>query len=321
MTVFLLKRLGEAIVALFVVSVAVFAGVYAIGDPLSLLVPPDATAATEAAIAAELGLDRPLPLQYAAFVANALEGDFGVSFFYREPALQVIAERLPATLELATVAMVIATFVGVPLGLWAGMHPGTILDRTIVTGSVLGFSIPTFMVGLVFILVFAVVLGWLPSGGRGDTVEVFGVRLSVLTLDGWTHLLLPAANLALFPLAFIVRLARSGMREALSLDFVRFARAQGLSRGKVVRLHILKFVAIPIVTLVGLQFGILIAFAVVTEQIFAWPGMGKLLIDAINQLDRPLIVAYILMTSVLFIAINLVVDLLYGLLDPRARLG
>lgn len=317
---YLLKRLGEAAAALVVVSVAVFCGVYAIGDPLALLVPPDATAETEARIAAELGLDRSLPAQYWAFVTGALSGDLGVSFFYREPALAVIAERLPATLELAAVAMLIAVLAGVPLGLWAGLHPGSVLDRAIVTGSVLGFSVPTFMVGLVFILVFAVVLGWLPSGGRGATVEVGGVALSVLTPDGWSHLILPALNLALFPLAFVVRLARTGMREVLSLDFVRFARAQGLSRGRVVRLHVLKYVAIPIVTLVGLQFGILIAFAVVTEQIFAWPGMGKLLIEAINQLDRPLIVAYVLMVSLLFIVINLAVDLAYGLLDPRARL-
>lgn len=317
---YLLKRLAEAAVALLLVSMLVFAGINAIGDPVSLLLAADALPAAEAALRERLGLDRPLPQQYLAFLGNALQGDLGDSFYFREPALAVIAERLPATMELALVAMAIAVLVGVPLGLWAGANPGTWVDRTIVTGSILGFSLPTFMVGLLLIMLFSVTLGWLPSGGRGDTVRVLGVEWSLLTLDGWRHVLLPALNLAVFPLAFLVRLARSGMREALSLDFVRFARAQGLSKGRVVRLHVLKYVAVPIVTVIGLQFGVLIAFAVVTESIFSWPGMGKLIIDAINQLDRPLVVAYILVTSVLFIALNLLVDLLYGWLDPRARL-
>ena len=320
MTGYLLKRLAEAAVALLLVSLLVFVGINAIGDPVSLLLAADAPPAAEAALRERLGLDRPLPAQYLAFLGNALQGDLGDSFYFREPALAVIAERLPATLELALVAMAVAVLVGVPLGLWAGANPGTWVDRTIVTGSILGFSLPTFMVGLLLITLFSVTLGWLPSGGRGDTVRVLGVEWSLLTLDGWRHVLLPALNLAVFPLAFLVRLARSGMREALSLDFVRFARAQGLSKGRVVRLHVLKYVAVPIVTVIGLQFGVLIAFAVVTESIFSWPGMGKLIIDAINQLDRPLVVAYILVTSVLFIALNLAVDLLYGWLDPRARL-
>ena len=317
---FLLKRLVEAAVALLLVTFLVFVGVNAIGDPVSLLLAADAPPAAEAALRERLGLDRPLPQQYLAFLHNAVRGDLGDSFYFREPALAVIAERLPATLELALVAMALAVLVGVPLGLWAGANPGTWIDRTIVTGSILGFSLPTFMVGLLLITLFSVTLGWLPSGGRGDTVRVLGVEWSLLTLDGWRHVLLPALNLAIFPMAFLVRLARSGMREALGLDFVRFARAQGLSKGRVVRLHVLKYVAVPIVTVIGLQFGVLIAFAVVTESIFSWPGMGKLIIDAINQLDRPLVVAYILVTSVLFIALNLFVDLLYGWLDPRARL-
>ena len=320
MALYLVKRLAEAGAALALVALLVFAGVYAIGDPIALLLAPDASPAAEAALRRELGLDRSLPAQFAAFLANAVQGDLGRSFYFREPALEVILARLPATLELALVAMTLAVGVGVPLGLWAGTHPGSALDRTIVTGSILGFSLPTFLVGLLLITVFAVTLRWLPAGGRGDVSEVLGVTTSLATLDGWRHVLMPATNLALFPMALFVRLARSGAREASGLDFVRFARAQGLSRGRVVRLHVLKYVSIPIVTMVGLQFGILIAFAVVTESIFAWPGMGKLIIDAIEQLDRPLVVAYLLVTAVLFIAINLAVDLLYGWLDPRARL-
>ena len=320
MGAYLLKRLAEAAAALMLVSMLVFTGVYAIGDPVAMLLPPDASPAAEAALRADLGLDRSLPLQYARFVGDALHGDLGRSFYYREPAIAVILERLPATLELALVAMVLAVGLGVPLGLLAGARPGSLADRAIVTGSILGFSLPTFMVGLILITVFAVWLGWLPSGGRGTVASVLGVRSSLWTADGWSHVAMPALNLAVFPMAFLVRLARSGMRDAMATDFVRFARAQGLSRGHVVRLHVLKVVSIPIVTMIGLQFGVLIAFAVVTESIFSWPGMGKLIIDAIGQLDRPLIVAYILVTSALFIAINLAVDLLYGVLDPRAQL-
>ena len=317
---YLLRRLLEAGLALGALVALVFAGVYAIGDPLSMLLPSDASAAAEAAMRAELGLDRSLGAQFVAFVGNALEGDLGRSFYFREPALEVILERLPATLELAGVAMLLAVVVGVPLGLWAGSNPGSVVDRSVVTGSILGFSLPTFMAGLLLIMLFSVTLRWMPAGGRGDVATVLGVTTSLATLDGWRHVTLPAVNLALFPMALFVRLARSGAVEAGELDFVRFARAQGLSRAQVVRLHVLKYVAIPIVTMVGLQFGILIAFAVVTESIFAWPGMGKLIIDAINQLDRPLIVAYLLVTATLFIGLNLLVDLAYGWLDPRARL-
>ncbi|WP_281968963.1 ABC transporter permease [Roseovarius nanhaiticus] len=320
MTTYLIKRLIEALVALALVSLLVFVGIYAIGDPVNLLLSSDAGPAAEAALRAQLGLDRSLPEQYLAFLGNALRGDLGVSFYFREPAIEVIFERLPATLELAAVAMMFAILIGIPLGLIAGMNPGTMLDRGIVTGSIMGFSLPTFLVGLLLIMVFAVWLGWLPSGGRGDVGSFLGVRSSLFTADGWSHVLMPALNLSIFPMAFLIRLTRSGMREAMSLDFVRFARAQGFSRGRVVRLHVLKYISIPIVTMIGLQFGILIAFAVVTESIFAWPGMGRLIINAINQLDRPLIVAYMLVTSVLFIAINLIVDLVYGWLDPRAQL-
>jgi peptide/nickel transport system permease protein len=268
----------------------------------------------------DLGLDDALHVQYLTFLGNAFQGDLGTSFVFRESALQVILERFPATFELALSAMVIAVFVGVPLGLVAGAFADTALDRSLMVGSVLGFSLPTFWVGILLILLFAVTLGWLPASGRGDTVEVLGIEWSFLTLDGLRHLALPAFNLALFPMALLVRLTRAGMREAMDLDFARFARAQGNTRFQVIVHYVLKYVSIPLVTLAGLYFGILIAFAVVTETVFSWPGMGKLLIDSINLLDRPVIVAYLLVTVVVFVTLSLIVDLVYALLDPRVRL-
>jgi peptide/nickel transport system permease protein len=237
------------------------------------------------------------------------------------PALQLILERMPATLELAVTAMLIAIVLGIPLGLWAGLKPDSIAGKTIMTGSILGFSLPTFWVGLMLIMVFSVDLGWLPSSGRGPTEVLLGVPVSFLSWDGIKHLIMPATNLALFNLALVIRLTRAGTREALLQDYVKFARAKGLSDARVIGVHVLKNISIPIVTVTGLQFGTLIAFAIVTETIFAWPGMGKLLIDSIHVLDRPVIVAYLLIIVTFFIVINLLVDLGYSLLDPRVRLA
>jgi peptide/nickel transport system permease protein len=224
-------------------------------------------------------------------------------------------------MELAVSAMLLSVLLGIPLGLLAGLKPGSLAGKAIMTISVLGFSLPTFWVGLMLIMVFAVKLGWLPSSGRGETVDVFGVPLSFLTWDGLQHLLLPALNLALFNIALVIRLTRAGAQEALQQDYVRFARAKGLSNGRIIGVHVLKNILIPIVTVLALQFGSLIAFAIVTETVFAWPGMGKLIIDSIRVLDRPVIVAYLMLIVTLFIVINLVVDVLYSLLDPRVRLG
>jgi peptide/nickel transport system permease protein len=228
---------------------------------------------------------------------------------------------MPATVELAFTAMVIAIVLGLPLGLWAGLKPDSVAAKTIMAGSILGFSLPTFWVGLMLIMVFSVQLGWLPSTGRGQTVEVLGLHLSILTWDGIRHILMPAFNLALFKLALLIRLTRAGTREAMLQDYVRFARAKGLTEARVVRVHVLKNILIPIVTVVGLEFGSVLAFAIITETIFAWPGMGKLLIDSINVLDRPVIVAYLLIIVFIFVVINLVVDVLYSALDPRVRLA
>jgi peptide/nickel transport system permease protein len=318
---FILRRLLQSVLVLWVMSMLVFAGVYVVGNPADILVSLDADPADRARVMANLGLDQPLPLQYLSFLKNALAGDLGNSFVQGVPAVTLVFEKMPATLELAVAAMLIAIVLGIPLGLWAGLKPESFAAKAIMTGSILGFSLPTFWVGLMLIVVFAVQLGWLPAGGRGPTTEVLGWQLSVFSLEGWRHLALPALNLALFKLSLITRLTRAGTREALTQDYVKFARAKGLSPTRVVGVHVLKNIMIPIITVVALEFGALIGFAVVTETIFAYPGMGKLLIDSINLLDRPVVVAYLLIIVSLFIVINLLVDITYSLLDPRVRLG
>jgi peptide/nickel transport system permease protein len=320
MLVFIIRRLLQSFLVLFVMSLLVFAGVFAVGNPIDILISPEATQADRIATVAALGLDKPLWLQYALFVKQAFVGDLGKSFAYNIPAIQLIFERMPATLELASFAMFMAVLIGLPLGLYAGLRPKSILGKTIMTGSILGFSLPTFWVGLMMIMVFAVFLGWLPSNGRGPTVSVLGLPLSFFSIEGLRHLLLPGLTLALLNIALIIRLTRAGTQEALLMDYVKFARAKGLSDSRIVGVHILKNILIPIVTVIALQFGSVIAFAVVTETIFAWPGMGKLLIDSINVLDRPVIVAYLLIIVTMFIFINLIVDIAYSLLDPRVRL-
>lgn len=321
MSTFLLRRLLQSVVVLVAMSLLVFIALYAIGNPIDILLSPDADQAERARTIAAFGLDQPLWQQYFFFVKQALHGDLGRSFSFGTPALLLIAERLPATLELAISAILIAIVLGVPLGLWAGLRPHGIAGKSIMTMSILGFSLPTFWVGMMLIMLFAVYLGWLPSGGRGETALLFGVPVSFLTLDGIKHLVLPAFNLALFNIALVIRLTRAGAQEALLQDYVRFARAKGLRNARIVGVHVLKNILIPVVTVIALQFGSIIAFAIVTESIFAWPGMGKLIIDSIRVLDRPVIVAYLMLTVVLFVVINLVVDLLYSLLDPRVRLS
>jgi peptide/nickel transport system permease protein len=321
MLVFVIRRLLQSVAVLFVMSLLVFVGVYAIGNPVDLLISPQADQADIERTIAALGLDKPLWEQYFIFLRQAASGNLGLSFQYNEPAIRLILERMPATLELAFAAMLIAILFGIPLGLVAGLRPESFAGRAIMAGSILGFSLPTFWVGLLLIMVFSVELGWLPTSGRGPTIDVLGVPVSFLSLEGWKHLAMPAANLALFKLSLIIRLTRAGTREALLQDYVKFARAKGLPARRVVGVHVLKNIMIPIVTVIGLELGSVIAFAIVTESIFAWPGMGKLIIDSINALDRPVVVAYLLVIVVLFIVINLVVDIAYSLLDPRVRLA
>ncbi|MBM3532104.1 MAG: ABC transporter permease [Alphaproteobacteria bacterium] len=320
MTVFMVRRLMQSVVVLLVMSVIVFLGVFAIGNPVDILISPDADQLERERAIRALGLDRPLWEQYFVFLANAAKGDLGRSFVFNEPALRLIFERMPATLELAGTAVVLSLVVGIPLGLYAGLKPQAATSKGIMAGSIVGFSLPTFWQGLMFIMVFAVMLGWLPSTGRGQIGTFLGIRSSLFTLDGLAHVILPAVNLALGNAALIIRLTRAGVRETLLQDYIKFARAKGLSHRRVVGVHVLRNILIPLVTVVGLEIAGLIAFAVVTESIFAWPGMGKLIIDSINQLDRPVMVAYLMMIVLLFIVINLIVDVLYSVIDPRVRL-
>jgi peptide/nickel transport system permease protein len=321
MLVFIIRRSMQSVVVLLVMSLLVFVGVYAIGNPIDILINPQADQAERELAIATLGLDKPLYVQYFTFLSGALHGDLGKSFVHATSALGLILERMPATMELAISATVIAVVLGIPLGLLAGLKPNGLAGRSIMAGSILGFSLPTFWVGLMLIMVFAVELHWLPSNGRGPTTLLFGlIPVSLMSWDGLKHLVLPATNLALFNLALLIRLTRAGTHEALLQDYVKFARAKGLTNSRVIGVHVLRNILIPIVTVIGLQFGALIGFAIVTESVFAWPGMGKLLIDSINFLDRPVIVAYLLVIVLLFIFINLVVDILYSALDPRVRI-
>ena len=321
MLVFIIRRLLQSVLVLAVMSLLVFTGVYAVGNPVDILISPDATQSDREATIKALGLDLPLWMQYLVFVKKALAADLGKSFAFNLPAIELIFERMPATLELAVFAMLMAVLIGLPLGLYAGLRPKTWSGKTIMTLSIFGFSLPTFWVGLMLIMVFAVFLGWLPSNGRGATAVLLGVPVSFLTIDGLRHLLLPGFTLSLLNIGLIIRLTRSGTQEALLMDYVKFARAKGLTDTRIIGVHVLKNILIPIITVIALQFGSVIAFAVVTETIFAWPGMGKLLIDSINVLDRPVIVAYLLIIVTLFILINLMVDIAYSLLDPRVRLS
>lgn len=318
---FLIQRILQAAVVMAVISVLVFCGVFAIGNPIDVLISPDATQEIRLDTIRRYGFDQPLWRQYLTFVGTLVRGDFGRSFVFNMPVFDLILSRLPATLELTLAAVIGATVLGVPLGMYAGYRPHAAGSRAIMGLSVLGFSVPTFWVGLLLIMLFAVELQWLPAGGRGDTVEVFGIQWSVLTWNGWMHLLLPALTLSLFRMALMIRMARAGMREAMLSDYVRFARAQGLSDGKVIFGHVLKNISIPLVTIFGLELAATLAFAVVTETIFSWPGLGKLIIDSIQSLDRPVMVAYLMLVAFLFIMINFAVDVAYAALDPRVRSG
>jgi len=317
---YLLKRILQSVVVLLVVSVVVFVILYHAGDPVRLLLPPDATQQQTEELRHHLGLDLPFAVQYWRFLRNALRGDLGISFAFNQPAIGLILERAPATLELAFAAMALSVLMGIPAGMYAAIRPQSWGAKLILSASLLGISLPVFWLGIILILVFSVLLGWLPSSGRGETVLIAGIRSGLFTLDGLRHLLMPAFAIAVFQLALNVRLVRAGMLEVMLQDFIKFLKAKGLPEQQIVFVHALKNILIPVVTVMGLQLGNLIAFAVVTETIFAWPGMGKLVIDSIHALDRPVVLAYLLVVAVLFVCLNFVVDLLYTFLDPRIRL-
>lgn len=309
MLAYLLRRFWQTILTLVIMSVLVFVGVYQIGNPADILVSASATPEEYEQFVRNMGLDKPMWEQYWSFLTKLVHGDLGNSFVYNEPAVDLIFRRLPATLELTMAAMALAVALGIPLGIYAGLRPKSIFSRSVMVGSIMGFSLPTFWIGLMMVMLFAVRLGWLPASGRG----------APFTADGLEHLVLPAVNLALFKISLVIRLTRAGVMESLLMDYVRFARAKGLTETRVVVVHVLKNTLIPLITVLGLELGNLIAFAVVTETIFAWPGMGKLIIDSITVLDRPVILAYLLIVVVIFSLINLTVDILYSVIDPRVR--
>ena len=310
----------QSALVVVIMSFIVFSGVFLIGDPVEILVSDDADQEEREMMIKSMGLDKPFLVQYGIFISKAIKGDLGDSFVFQEPALLLILDRMPATMELAVVALLIAVLFGIPLGVWAGLKPESIASKSIMTGSILGFSLPTFWVGIMMILLFAVMLGWLPSTGRGDVQIILGMPISIFSWDGFSHVLMPAVNLALFKLSMVIRLARAGTREVLHQDYIKFARAKGLKETRIILIHVMKNILIPVVTVLGLEFGGLVAFSVVTETVFAWPGMGKLLIDSIGLLDRPIIVAYLMIIVFLFVLINLLVDICYSILDPRVRL-
>lgn len=316
---FVIQRLLQSVAVMLAMSILVFVGVFAVGNPIDVLISPDANQEIRAHTIAQYGFDRPLYEQYFSFLGRLLHGDLGQSLVFNMPVLDLIISRLPATLELTLAAVLGAALLGVPLGIYAGYRPNSPSARLIMALSVVGFSVPTFWIGLVLIYTFGVSLDWLPAGGRGHTVVLLGMEWSFLTPNGLKHLLLPAVNLSLFKLALMTRLARAGTRETMLSDTVKFARATGQSDWTVIRHHVLRLISIPLVTVFGLELGSTLSFAVVTETIFSWPGLGKLIIDSIFALDRPVMIAYLILVAFVFILINLVIDIAYIGLDPRLR--
>ncbi|QZY55909.1 ABC transporter permease [Crassaminicella profunda] len=317
---YLVSRFSQLIIVLLAVSILVFAFTSVMGNPVYLMVRENATEAEIQAAIEYLGLDKPLPVQYGIFIKNSLKGDFGKSYMYHQSALKLIAERFPATLEIVIVAMLIAGILAIPLGVYAGAYPKKYFSKVVMTLSIAGISLPSFWIGMVMIFIFSLSLGVLPVSGRGDVGVLLGIKTSLATMSGWKHVILPAITLALGSMATILRLTRAGMQENMRQDYVRFARAKGVPMKKVLFGHALKNTLIPVVTIFGLQIGTLIAFTTITETIFAWPGMGKLIIDAINSADRPIIAAYILFVAVMFVFINFIVDIIYTMVDPRIDL-
>ncbi len=314
---YIANRLFNSFLVMLAISFIAFFIMYKAGDPVQLLLPPDATQQEVVQMRHTLGLDGSFITQYKSFLVQLSHGNLGNSFIYGEPALDIVFERLPATLELAILAMAISILLGIPLGVISSINPDSTLSKSIMFFSLAGISIPVFWIGMVLVLLFSVMFDILPSSGRGE-VYLF---TSAFTWDGIKHLIMPVVTLSLFQLALIIRLTQSGMREVLMQDYIKFAVAKGLPRRAVVYTHALKNTLIPLVTVIGIQFGQLIAFTIVTETIFAWPGTGKLIIDSIQNLDRPVVIAYLLVIAAIFVCINFIVDLIYTFIDPRVRLS
>ena len=318
---FILQRMFQAVIVMVSVAFISFLLFQFVGDPVVFLLGQDATPAQISELRADLGLDKSFAVQFWNFLANAVQGEFGLSLRQGAKVSRLIAERLPATLELAGVAALLALVLGIPMGVYAALKRGTFLSQLFMTVSLLGVSQPTFLVGILLILLFAVGLGWFPSFGRGDVVQIGWWSSGLLTAKGWHHIVLPAVTLAVFQLTLIMRLVRAEMLEVLRTDYVKFARARGLSNRSIHFGHALKNTLVPVITITGLQLGSLIAFAIITETVFQWPGMGLLFIQAVTFADIPVMAAYLCLTALIFVVINLVVDLLYFAVDPRLRVG
>ncbi len=303
MGVYLLRRLYQALIVFFVVTGIVFVILHVSGDPVALLMPPDAPPSDVEAMRRTLGLDQPFVVQYGLFIKNAFQGNLGVSYHHGQPALKLVLERLPASLELVVTSILISLVLAVPIGVLAASRRGRLADRASLLGSLVGISAPPFWIGIAFILIFSVELQWFPSSGRG----------------GWAHLVLPATSLSLYRLALFIRLIRAGMLDIMTMDFIRTARSKGVSERKVIYKHALKNTLIPFVTIAGMQMGSLLAGAIVTEKVFAWPGMGRLFLDSIGVMDFPVIISWALVTAFIFLTLNLAVDIVYVWLDPRIR--
>ncbi len=319
MLAFILRRLVQAVLVMLTVAFIAFMLFQYVGDPVTNILGQDATPAQRQQLRTDLGLDQPFPVQFAHFVANASVGDFGLSLRQGRKVSSLIAERLPATLELSMLAAVIALLVGVPMGVFAALRRGTFLSQVAMTLSLIGVSLPTFLIGILLILAFAVTLKWLPSFGRGEVLALGPWTTGMTSVDGWRHLILPAITLAVFQLTLIMRLVRAEMLEVLRADYIKFARARGLPDRAVYFGHALKNTLVPVITITGLQLGSLIAFAIITETVFQWPGMGLLFIQAVTFADIPVMAAYLCLIALIFVVINLVVDLLYFAVDPRLR--
>ncbi|TDQ44344.1 ABC transporter permease [Tepidicella xavieri] len=319
MLAFILRRLGQAVLVMVAVAFVSFMLFQYVGDPVIFILGQDATPEQVAEMRAALGLDQPFIVQFWHFLLNAMQGQFGISLRQGVPVSQLIAERFPATLELAVVAALLALIVGIPMGVYAALRRGSFLSQVFMTVSLLGVSLPTFLIGILLILVFAVQLGWFPSFGRGEVTALGWWTTGLLTAKGWHHITLPAVTLAIFQLTLIMRLVRAEMLEVLRTDYIKFARARGLSDRAVHFGHALKNTLVPVMTITGLQLGGLIAFAIITETVFQWPGMGLLFIQAVTFADIPVMAAYLCLIALIFVVINLIVDLLYFAVDPRLR--
>ncbi len=319
MLTFILKRLGQALIAMLVISMVVFFVLYKHADPVATLLPAFASQAQREQLRSEMGLDRPLYGQYLTYMGSLARGDLGISYYQNRPVVDLLKERAPATFELAIISILISTLIGIPLGVFCASRPGSMTARFAIGGSLLGMSMPTFWLGLILMMIFGVWLNWLPAQGRGSVARLAGVEWSWLTLDGWSHLVLPAVTLAFYHVALLMRVVRSEMMGILGHPFIHACRARGISESRIACLHAGRNVLIPVITIIGVQLGGLVAFSVVTETIFQWPGLGKLLIDSINVIDRPVIVAYLMLTGLCFLTLNFLVDVTYAWIDPRIR--